>query len=125
MSLKVDGTTIKIYQGDSGSITFTGLENGMHVYMAFRDKENNLVFPEMDNYVNTDGEITFDITAELSDLFEVDLSMPYTSYYYGIKQVDDITGEENTIFLGEKPKFEDKYIVKVYPKKVEGLTTDG
>lgn len=125
MSLKVDGTTIKIYQGDSGSITFNGLEENMHIYMAIRDKENQLVFPEMDNTVNNEGEITFSITAEMSDMFDVDLSLPYTTYYYGIKQVDDVTGEENTIFLGEKPKFEDKYLVKVYPKKVEGLYDNG
>ena len=125
MSLKVDGTTIKIYQGDSGSITFNGLEENMHIYMAIRDKENQLVFPEMDNTVNNEGEITFSITAEMSDMFDVDLSLPYTTYYYGIKQVDDVTVEENTIFLGEKPKFEDKYLVKVYPKKVEGLYDNG
>lgn len=125
MSLKVEGTTIKIYQGDSGSITFSGLENGMHVFMAIRNKQNQLVFPEMDGGVNSEGEITFEITAEMSDSFDVDLSLPYTTYYYGIKQVDDVTLEENTIFLGEKPKFEDKYLMKVYPKKVEGLTDNG
>lgn len=126
MGIKVKGTTIHIYQGDSGKITFGGLDEGMHIYFSIRDKENNLAIPtEKDDYVDVNGEVEFKITAGESDAFSVDVSKGFSIYYYGIKQVDDETGEENTIFLGEKPCFEDKYLVKVYLKKVEGLEPNG
>lgn len=125
MSIKVQGTIINIYQGDSGKVTFTGLEEGMHIYFAIRDKENNLVLPEKDNYVDVNGDVDFEILAEESDEFDVDIDEGFTTYYYGIKQVDDETGEENTIFLGERPHFGDKYLFRVYLKKVEGIEPNG
>lgn len=125
MAIKVTGTTINIYQGDSGSVIFTGLEEGMHIYFAIRDKENNLVIPqEKDAYVDVNGDVEFKLTAEETDNIFVDINKIYTVYYYGIKEVDDETGEENTVFLGEHPCFGDKYLVKVYLKKVEGLEPD-
>lgn len=122
MSISIDGTTISIYQGDSGSITFTDLEEGMVIYFGVRDKKNNTpVFEEIRGVVDSKGEVTFDLTAEMTDLFNVKISEKFATYYYGIKQVDEITGEENTVFLGDKECYGTKYIMKVYPKKVEGL----
>lgn len=122
MSISIDGTTISIFQGDSGSITFTDLDEGMVIYFAVRDKRNNtLVFDEIREIVNEFGEVTFDLTSEMTDLFTVKLTEKYATYYYGIKQVDEDTGEENTVFLGDNENYGDKYTIKVFPKKVEGL----
>lgn len=121
MSIKIEGTTIKIYQGDSGTVSFEGLPASALIYMAIRDKKNNVIFPEMSDRVGEDGTISFDITAEMSDKFEVDLTKEYTTYYYGIKRVNLDTLEEDTVFLGDRPRYGDKYEIKVYPKKVEGI----
>lgn len=122
MSNEVNKTTIKTYQGDTCFITLTDLDVGAHIFFSVRDKKTNeLVFNELNGYVDNEGYITFEITPEMSNKFKV---CPYegkNSYLYGAKQVDDITGEENTILLGDNPVFGDKYIMEVYIKKSEGI----
>lgn len=125
MSVETSNTTIITFKGDTCPVTFTDLEEGMVIYFAVRDKKtNSLVFDELHDTVNSEGEITFTITPEMSNEFEVKPSEGYNTYYYGIKQVDEITGEENTILLGDNPKFSDKYLIKVYLKKAEGIVEE-
>ena len=125
MSVETSNTTIITFKGDTCKVTFTGLEEGMVIYLGVRDKKtNNPVFEELHDTVNSEGEITFTITPEMSNQFEVKPSEGYNTYYYGIKQVDEITGEENTILLGDNPKFSDKYLIKVYLKKAEGIVEE-
>ena len=121
MSLTVDGTTISLFQGDSGEITFTGLTEGAVVYLSVRDKRSILMFDELREIVDHEGEVTFKITPEDSDKLIVKVNEDFAIYYYGIKQVNEETEEEDTVFLGESTKYTDKYMIKVYPKKVEGL----
>lgn len=122
MSVEVDKTTITTFRGDTCEVTFTDLEEGMVIYFGVRDKKNNeLVFEEIRGVVNSEGEVTFRITPEMSNNFVVKTSEGVNIYYYGIKEVDDVTGEENTILLGDNPRFSDKYQIKVYLKKVEGI----
>ena len=122
MSAETNNTTITTFQGDTCEITFTDLEEGMVIYLGVRDKKTNqLVFPEIRGVVNQDGEVTFVITPEMSNEFVVKPLEGVNTYYYGIKEVDEDTGVENTILLGDNPKFSDKYIMKVYIKKAEGL----
>ena len=121
MSAETSNTTITTFQGDTCEITFTDLEEGKIIYFAVRDKKNNqLVFPELRKIVNSEGEVTFTITPEMSNEFVVKPLEGVNSYYYGIKEVNEETGEENTILLGDNPHFSDKYIMKVYIKKAEG-----
>ena len=125
MCVETSNTTIITFKGDTCPVTFTDLEEGMVIYFAVRDKKtNSLVFDELHDTVNSEGEITFTITPEMSNEFEVKPSEGYNTYYYGIKQVDEITGEENTILLGDNPKFSDKYLIKVYLKKAEGIVEE-
>ena len=122
MTVEIDNTTIKTFVGDTGEITFSDLNEGMIIYFGVRDKKTNtLIFDEISGVVNSEGEVTFTITPEMSNNFEVDEKLGYNTYYYGIKQVNEDTGEENTILLGDKPKISDKYFLKVYTKKVEGI----
>jgi hypothetical protein len=122
MSVEVDKTTITTFRGDTCEVTFTDLEEGMVIYFGVRDKKNNeLVFEEIRGVVNSEGEVTFRITPEMCNNFVVKTSEGVNIYYYGIKEVDDVTGEENTILLGDNPRFSDKYQIKVYLKKVEGI----
>lgn len=124
MSEDITNTMIKTFVGDTCEVTFTGLESltGQAIYFAVRDRETNtLVFDEIKKIVTNDGEVTFVLKPEMTNKFIVIPSKGFNTYYYGIKQVDETTGEENTILLGENPKFSDKYLIKVYLKKAEGI----
>lgn len=120
MSKHIDGTTISVYEGDSFSVTFEGLEPGSLIYFGVRDKKyNNLAFDELHKTVGNDGNVTFDITAADCDKCKVKPGEPCAIYYYGIKRKNTETGDEDTIILGDE-EFATKYILKVLPKKVEG-----
>lgn len=122
MSVETDKTTVVTFRGDTCPITFTDLEPGSLIYFGVRDtKTNEPIFEELHDTVDNEGEITFVITPEMSNLFNVKPLEGLNIYYYGIKQVDPVSGEENTVLLGDKPKFSDRYLLKVYLKKVEGL----
>ena len=125
MSKLIDGTTIITYQGDSFSLTFTDLTPGDKIYFGIRDKKyNSLMFKELNKTVDSEGEVTFVVDSEKSNKLLVKSGEPCAVYYYGIKQVDTETGEENTIVLGDEGSFEDKYIIRVLAKKVEGPTNE-
>ena len=126
MSTEVDKTTITTFQGDTCEVTFTGLEQGDLIYFSVRDKKTNeIVFPELHEIVNNAGEVTFTMTPEMTNKFVVRPTEGVNTYYHGLKQVDEITGEENTILLGDNPKASDKYLLKVYLKKAEGIIENG
>ena len=122
MSTDIEKTTIITYQGDTCKFTFTNLEEGMVVYLSVRDKKTNqIVFDEIRGIVDNIGEVEFELTPEMTNKFIVKPLEGVNTYYYGLKQVDEVTGEENTILLGDNPKFSDKYYFKVYLKKSEGI----
>jgi len=122
MSSEIEKTSIITFKGDTCEVTFTDLDEGTVIYFGVRDmKNNNPVFDELREIVNEAGEVTFTMTPEMTNNFVVKPSEGYSTYYYGIKQVDEITGEENTILLGDNPKFSDKYLIRVYLKKAEGI----
>ena len=117
MSQQINNTTITTFKGDTCKITFTDLDEGMVIYFSVRDKQTNEnVFDELRGVVDSIGEVTFTITPEMSNKFEVEPSEGFNMYYYGLKQVDEETGEENTILLGDNPKFCDKYFIRVMLK---------
>ena len=125
MSVEINGTTVITFQGDTCKITFTDLEPGHYISFEVRDKKtNNPVFDELNDYVDNQGEITFTITPEMSNKFEVKPSEGVNTYLFGIKDINQETGEENTILLGDNPKMSDKYYIKVYLKKAEGLVEE-
>ena len=121
MSKIIDGTTIVTYRGDSFCFTITDLTPGMKIYCGIRDKKyNKLVFPEIVETVDNSGNVSFTISASMSDKLLVKSADAYEIYHWGVKQVNEETGEENTITLGES-SFETVYKLKVLNKKVEGL----
>lgn len=121
IDIDVDKTTILTFQGDTCEITFNNLSEDTLIGFEVRDTiTNEPVFEELRETVDSNGEVVFNITPTLSNKFIVDFKKGYSLYLYGLKQIDTITGEENTILIGDKPKFSDKYYIKVYAKKVEG-----
>lgn len=124
MSSEIEATTIITYQGDTCEITFTDLNDliGETIGFEIRDrKTNEPIFDELRQVVNSDGEVTFVITPEMSNKYKIKSGETYSIYSYGIKQINLETGEENTILLGDNPKFGEQYLIKVYLKKVEGI----
>jgi len=122
MSVEIDKTTITTFVGDTCFITFTDLEQGSVIYFSVRDKKtNDTIFEELRGVVDENGEVEFELTPEMTNKFTVKPSEGVNTYNYGLKQVDEETGEENTILLGDNPKFSDKYIIRVYLKKAEGI----
>lgn len=121
MSEQIEGTTINVFQGDSATIPFVELPENSVVYFAVRDKKtNNLMFDEIRGIVDSNGNLDVEISKEILDKIPVNLTDKYTSYYYGLKMVDELTGKEDTILLGDNPVFGENYLFNVYRKKVEG-----
>lgn len=125
MSVEIDKTTIITFKGDTCQFTFTDLQEGMVIYLGVRDKKTNMpVFEDLHETVNSEGEVTFELTPAMTNKFVVKPLDGFAIYYYGIKQVNEEIGEENTILLGENPRFSDKYLIKVYLKKAEGIVEE-
>lgn len=121
MSEEIDGTTINVFQGDSAKVTFVELPPNIIVYFAVRDKKtNDLIFDEIKGLVDENGTVDIEIDKEILDNVKVNLNDKFTSYYYGLKKVDEETGKEDTILLGDNPVFGENYLFNVYRKKVEG-----
>lgn len=116
---KIEGTTVTTFQGDSFTLTFTDLQPGMNIFFEIRDKKyNKPVFEALSGIVDNEGEVTFDITAAMSDKLFVKPGENCTVYYYGIKLKED--NREDTILLGDNPQEEDRYLIRVLRKKAEG-----
>lgn len=121
MSEFIEGTTINVFQGDDISIHYTDLPPNITVYFAVRDKKtNDLMFDEIKNTTDENGEVDIVIEKEILDKIPVNLNDKYTSYFHGLKKVDEETGKEDTILLGDNPTFGENYLFNVYRKKVEG-----
>lgn len=121
MTKLLSGTTVTTFLGDSFSLTFVDLTPGDTIKFGVRDKKyNKLVFDEKTQIVNEEGEVTFKVTAADSNKFTIRPDENCAIYYYGIKRIDDETGDEDTILLGEEGQFEENYILRVLRKKVEG-----
>ena len=124
MSSEVDKTTIITFQGDSCPVTFVGLTDlvGETICLGVRDiKSNEPIFDELKEVVDINGDVRFEITPEMSNEFNVKPAEGFKDFFYGIKQINLATGEENTILLGDDPKFSDKYYLRAYLKKAEGI----
>lgn len=122
MSEDIKGTTIETYKGDTCPVTFEGLDEGLVLYFSVRDtKTNKLMFDELRETVKEDGTINFVLTPEMTNSLEVKQEAGVNYYYYGLKQVDEESGEENTVLVGDYPHFGERYVLRVFQKQAEGI----
>ena len=124
MSTEIDKTTVETFVGDTCKITIGELTDiiGETVYLGVRDRKTNQpVFDDVSEIVENNGEVTFILTPTMTNKFVVKPCEGVNYYYYGAKKVNQDTGAEDTILLGDNPKMSDKYLIKVYLKKAEGL----
>ena len=122
MSLIIDNDgTISLYQGDSGEIIVSGLDNEKKytVYFAIQDSERNLVGEELQVAVSNSDTVTFILTPEYTDLLKVPKNKPYEIYFYGIKACELEKNIENTMFIADTT-YGDLNRIIVYPRKVKG-----
>lgn len=122
MSLIIDNDgTISLYQGDSGEIIVSGLDNEKKytVYFAIQDSERNLVGEELQVAVSNSDTVTFILTPEYTDLLKVSKNKPYEIYFYGIKACELEQNIENTMFIADTT-YGDLNRIIVYPRKVKG-----
>ena len=127
MSLIVDNDgTISIYQGDSGELTFSGLDNkkSYTVYLAIQDSKRNIIGDELQVSVSNSDNVTFVLTSEYTDLLTVPINKPYEIYYYGVKACEEDSLNEDTLFVANST-YGDLNRIFVYPRKVKGDENGG
>lgn len=122
MSIKIDNNgTIILYQGDSGNIVVSGLDDSKNytVYFAILDEKGNLVGNELQTTTNKSDFVVFSLTSDFTDLLKVSKGKQYALYTYGIKVCDIETKTEDTLIV-ENGDYGDKNLIIVYPRKVIG-----
>lgn len=122
MSLIIDKDgTILLYQGDSGELVVSGLDNSKNytVYFAIQDVNRNLIGEELQVAVSNSDTVTFILTPQYTDLLTVPNNKPYELYFYGIKACETDSNIENTMFVAETT-YGDLNRIIVYPRKVKG-----
>ena len=124
MSLIIDNEgTISLYQGDSGEVVVSGLDNNKNytVYFAIQDADRNLIGQELQVAVTNSSTVTFILTSEYTDLLKVPKNKPFEIYFYGIKACENDSLIENTLFVADDT-FGDLNRIIVYPRKVKGFS---
>ena len=124
MSLIIDKDgTISLYQGDSGELVVSGLDNNKNytVYFAIQDADRNLIGQELQVAVTNSSTVTFILTSEYTDLLKVPKNKPFEIYFYGIKACENDSLIENTLFVADDT-FGDLNRIIVYPRKVKGFS---
>ena len=122
MALAIDENgTITLYQGDSGEIAVSGLDNTKNymVYFAIQDKKRNIIGNELQVAANKTESIVFFLTPDYTDLLSVPAGKSYEIYTYGIKACEAESNLEDTLFVSDGT-YGDQNMIIVYPRKVTG-----
>lgn len=122
MALAIDEKgTITLYQGDSGEIAVSGLDNTKNymVYFAIQDKKRNIIGNELQVAANKTESIVFFLTPDYTDLLSVPAGKSYEIYTYGIKACEAESNLEDTLFVSDGT-YGDQNMIIVYPRKVTG-----
>ena len=122
MALAIDEKgTISLYQGDSGEIAVSGLDNTKNymVYFAIQDKKRNPIGNELQVTANKTSSIIFFLTPDYTDLLTVPEGKSYEIYTYGIKACEVDNNVEDTLFISDG-NYGVQNMIIVYPRKVVG-----
>ena len=122
MALAIDEKgTISLYQGDSGEIAVSGLDNTKNymIYFAIQDRKRNLIGNELQVAANKTESIIFFLTPDYTDLLKVPPGKSYEIYTYGIKACEVDNNVEDTLFISDG-NYGDENMIIVYPRKVIG-----
>lgn len=120
MTISMDESgTISIFQGDTGSITISGLnpDKNYYVYFAIRDENGDLMGEEIMVTSNNSPTVTFKLSASLTNQLTVPAGESYATYYWGVKKSEVGSTEEDTLI----PDLGGQRVLIVYKKVVEGI----
>lgn len=123
MAFTVDNNgNITLIQGDSGDYTITGIqvldEANWSSYFAIQNSNRKPVGNEIQSIISN-GISTFKITSSLTDNLNVPNDQETETYYFGIKLVNNITSEEDTLMIAGGT-FGTLNTITVHPRKVKG-----
>lgn len=122
MAIDIDKNgTITLYQGDSGEVSVSGLDNTKNysVYFAIQDKHRKTIGQELMVNANKTETVSFFLTPDYTDLLEVPKGQAYEVYTYGVKACEENSNTENTLFVADST-YGDVSRIIVYPRKVMG-----
>ncbi len=122
MAINIDTNgTITLYQGDSGEVSISGLDDTKNysVYFAIQDKNRNPIGQELMVNANKTETVSFFLTPDYTDLLKVPKGQPYEVYTYGVKSCESNSNTENTLFVSDGTYGDINRII-VYPRKVAG-----
>lgn len=121
---QADGTIIA-RQGDSGKVYIEGLDTDKNytVYFGVYDEKRKTVGRDVPVQSGKQPELVLNIPAVVSNFWVVPKDDEYKDYYYGIKVCDPESKTEETLVLAGC-EFDTENILRVYPKKVEGLKSE-
>lgn len=117
---------IHFYKGDSGNITFKGLptDKNYSVCLAISDPETNeTIGDELVIGSNFLSSVTFTLSSDFTDQFNVDEENLFSVYQYGLKicsESDEYTLIPKVEIVKENPVFKPAPKVIVHKKFVEG-----
>ncbi len=119
--VRQENNTLKMYQGDTGRIKFTGFKTDKNYLISFSIYNSKREFiTELKQNTEKSDSLIFKITQEISNKLTVAPNLIYETYYYGLKYNDAETGSENTIIM-KNSKFGELNKLIVFPIKTEGL----
>lgn len=106
-------------QGDSGELTFTGIDKSKQYQVYFSIYNNKRKIIEEIRSVPYAGIVTFGLTPSITDKLTVPVGEKTATYYYGLKICLPEENYEDTLVIGNKEITALNKII-VYPKIVEG-----
>lgn len=113
---------ITITQGDSFELVLNGIPTTQNykIYFAIQDAERNPIGQEIMVESNQESSVVIKVTGNYSNQLTVGDDVKSTNYYYGVKMCSETDNTEDTLLLGNKQMGEQN-IIKVFPRKVEGI----
>lgn len=113
---------IIITQGDSFELVLNGIPTTQNykIYFAIQDAERNPIGQEIMVESNQESSVVIKVTGNYSNQLTVGDDVKSTNYYYGVKMCSETDNTEDTLLLGNKQMGEQN-IIKVFPRKVEGI----
>lgn len=111
---------IETYQGDSGTLVVEELptDRNYSLYFSIYNDKRQIIGETEPIALNGATMKSIPIEASLTDLLTVPKDEDYAEYYYGLKLC--VNGEEDTLIIDDGD-IGSLNIVRVYPKKVEGV----
>ena len=122
-TLTINGSTISLWQGDTGELTITGLptDQDYTVYFGVFDPDSGTILGQVSDTSGASSSMTLSIPASFTDDFIIFPGETSRTFKWRIKRVDG-SGNEYTDSLSGYNYFSNEYDFVLYRKQVEGAS---